>query len=1601
MNKRGLLTFLLAVTLIMPSFYPLTQCCQDSEMATVWDWRNNDVKEGARLGGCENVWIDKLNYSEYQRLKTKIRTSFPQLDAFGNPVLGMQQERMEEQGLSDVPGAERVKDKFIMTERGKLLLYNVQKKQVESPAEACQLKNVIVDGLVSYALRTDETIYCTVDEDCGKGIDFSGTIDTAERAPIITSLVNALYNNNTQAFRDAVNSDEKVRSWVRSAILKVSKEYDLDDVEKDVTVLSEDEKRLVVRELTNKVSSVVGRDLEDASKPPNRIRSNNIEINLLGPDKLDILVPVHLMQFIGWLATAWNEFDTVYSIAAVTEMLANPSSGIGDDAAEEALELSEKTARKGIKGKALGWWYDLKDWYREVSGRNKNIKAVLEAQIDIADSLQEGARRLPAEERFVRVSKGGKTYVLDRGTGKVFEAAADTDLGDGYKILQGDNGVLQIVKEVEGQKIAINIDDLGTLTLRDRITSAVLGGIRRGSFPIGGYVSKKKEALEKVLDAGKEVTKKEGAVKKTLESLEGHLDELKELENRKIIRIITDDSGKITGVDVIVKNLDEIDAPSDVRALLKTYSENMNELSKAKKGFKSALESFNAKYGSKLENLQDAKDEMRRLENAEGYLAGTAGPLLVYRSLKGVPKWDAAKVIFAAVGGRVISFLTVFTRLSHVGMTLSYIAVSRYNEYFQQPYFPSQVTKISLSRELRENISAPVYAETEIHTTWINQNVARQAGFSLVGGLVGMLSTKYTPDAPNFPSQALAKGKSLGKHVYIVDQVNPHQKLEVNNKNMILSLAGKFYFFSDYNDVTGYTIYEDPAGWTNLKDGMYTGIYWYTKNADIASAVDKPLAPDLVQSAFGTFAGTTYLFSKAVLEGGFYAAIPAAIIPVPSFTQRELFIKLLVYSFTARRLMQVATLTGQDMRQGTLVNVKYAFSHENQMCSKVLGDRKGDITYWKWAAAASLGVATFTNILPELFAAAGPAGFAVGVGIDLVADLTNAYIEMKAIEAQEKALKDMSTCLETDVEIASLARVLEGEDIAEDFKDLPKEAGQTISTVVNWLEGVSPEAGQIIRSWADPNQVQTQVLHDYVVTAPGEMHLIADRVYDAYFQRANVRWLLDPDCPISFCHQDPRTGAYKCMMAGGYFLLDEKGNPILEEPNPLFLSLGIDMDNGYAYMASKVIEIKKADQADTILKLYPDGIETTDTPDGNCLKEKLMSDDMLALKNVKDDGYVKEQLRDAMGAMDYVQTERAIIWPTAENEIKFRFIKGAPPKECKARFLGVATVPDGVLEFKNDKQGTIILKDSKGDEFCRFALGSDGAIVYTRGFIRPGVKQEMGDEAYDFTGVYHMFLTGYLAGMQHSLDSEYGPFAGAPRIENCTLPDGTPGFKFVWEFKSPDSPEARQWKDKAETMCITDGIGDDNNMFGIVTDPNTGQSNITYSYYDDQGNLVTDQYPVQGWVNQTPYNDMPGYQIVLPNGNQGYAVMTTDPQGNPQLVITDANGNPINKLPLMLLNGPNGGYSFQDGKVSLTNDFYFPLNPQFVSQGANGAAFMKPGKPPWGAPSAKPPEKRGTRQEQPFLALPSIPPGTAGLVFVALIVVSLAMAREYARRRED
>ncbi len=1489
---------LLAVIITVSLFSPFTYAQPEKsamKASTFWEPKENKpAKETTDEDKCAGeVGIDKFNYSDYRALRRHVINNLPQIDAYGDYAKGAQEAAYDEQEQSEVPGTAFAKNNFVMGPNGKILLYDVQRHQVASPAEACHLTNLVYDGKMSYAIRTGETAFCGDEDTCNSGWESSkGAESLREQNNALVEFKDALMKNKTSV-RRIIKGNPKIRQGIESVV------GEIDPDSFDPSDYTETEKVQMLQAVGVEQSDKISKLMKSLQIPYNKVTSDYLYLSLAPVSQAEMyLIPETYSKFIKWMQL-WRSFDDWYLIVASASLLASfKKSGASDIGQQGTKEIGEEGVKEGTK-----WTTRVKEGIKN-SLRNKNFQQSLTDDTikDISKIIQDaetGGRQ--ASEAAEQIGWWGRRWQSIKGWGR--------------RQLVGADAIEQAAK---------NVDDLP-----------------------------------------KEISK----LKK----------------EQKILREGLYAAEKTDNADAIVK-----------------YSTELLE---------------NQKKIEKLQELRAASYKVMEWgKGSEAYKLG----------LEGIEEGERIKKISSAIrlGARIAGLKGRALRLAMASLLISYVATSGYNEYLIDPYFRIDAVDYDISKEECNKLKkvrgedTNCYVGTEIEANSVytprkpEQNTAMSVAF-------GFLTTRVDPNTYGLPNRLTQKARHLGKHVYIVDQVNFDTAGGGKPTNIIKPFGEAFYFYSVHPGSVGYLAWEDPDA-QRVMPG-YTSIWLYSHNVLTQGGIFEKDNNAFKQTLKMT-AGATRAIGAMALNYAWIVGVPRTIFPTGALSFTGTAVTIWWFAQVGSgQFVSAGSDSWDALTEGVLIDPKIAYENKAKLCTEVAKKYAG--AGWEnrvesekeftpivgdVAGAGEIGAAK-TGALWLMIGARGFQAasevFPPAVIGEIALDFASMYAEMKAIDVQKEAIEKLMDCYEPNAELAAIQKIPTAQDLQQ-AAESENPVNQGISQVKSLIQGMSPEAGKMISDWENYAGYQVQRMHLVGQAIPtegnvGRASILADRIYDVYMHGGNVRWFIPKDCPISLCYEDPN-GNFKCSQESGYYFLGPDGKPVLEGPAPQLLSLGVDMDKGYAYLVSKVIEVRKNDEDPLLLDINPRGEVHVYN---DCFRSALESKDILALDNEHLSQEYKDMIiASAFGNLQVVNAKDTILWfKPGTNETIATFYAGIP--DCEgATFGGTMHYPNSHIKFKRDSMGTIEVV-SEGKTVCKTSLGAEGSIVFSSGMIRPGFKQ---DEKTDFSGVYHVYLSGVLSGLEQDLSSDLTMFddaAGYFDTENCTMPDGTPGWKLVWKFKeSADEDIMTQWKTKEETMCMPTFGGTDNEVADFHKDEN-GNNVFTFTYTGDDGNPVTQTYTVEKWVTseESPYSDKPGYQLTGEDGKTYFATIEAGPDGVPRLVITDGNGNVIGhgSVPMMWMNGPNGGYTSSNGKIGMTNEFYFPLNPQFTTLGANGLGLMTPSKPPWGAPDVNPPKGPVTTQQNPLLSLPSVPEGNAGIVFVLMIIASLAIARELARKRKQ
>ena len=421
-------------------------------------------------------------------------------------------------------------------------------------------------------------------------------------------------------------------------------------------------------------------------------------------------------------------------------------------------------------------------------------------------------------------------------------------------------------------------------------------------------------------------------------------------------------------------------------------------------------------------------------------------------------------------------------------------------------------------------------------------------------------------------------------------------------------------------------------------------------------------------------------------------------------------------------------------------------------------------------------------------------------------------------------------------------------------------------------------------------------------------------------------------------------------------------------------------------MVQEVIEVAKKDSQDLMMEIYPDKV----TLSGDCLISEFGS--LTHTTGMKD--YQKEQIESLFGNLEEISTDNALLWFDG-SDVKARFGKDTTCDGTPYVAGDVTAFTDSHFQVFRDRDGTIkVVGNTDGNTKCEFKLGAvaGNAIGFSNAFVRSGMTQKARTiaiagggtkelpEVIDYKDVFHIFIYTLVSRPASDILS----YTMSPvDVTECSLPDGTPGFKIKINTANPGDDSTTQWNDALGDICLTNVQGADDSLINI----HDGNMTVT----DPTG--LTKEWKVVGFdaACKDDFRDFlgPAYKVTTQDGTKT-ACLSVDvgPNGQPEFKI-----NAQAPIPLLFANGMGGGlyYDSGSGKISIKNEFGFPLNQAFKITGAGGLTMMTPSYPPTGGRTTG--SESVSVASNPLAALPWTPSGLELVLFIIALCGGLIFVR--------
>ena len=310
----------------------------------------------------DEAYIDILNRSEYEQVVDVMSRQIGEIDAFGDQRLGQVEQARERIGKSWSSSVDRAKDYFIMGAEGEqATIYDIQRDRATTPAEACQLDNIIINGKLSFAAQVGTTRFCS-GQGCDGGTSGANLLPGLTQGSTLVDQLSKAIDKNDTATRDYSAFMTMV---LTNPALASAVQRELDITEQQLGEFTPDQLKGVspaaVKEIIRifAVDSVSGTLVEVAknTNPGNIIKSKQVQVSLTkGADADYFLIPDSLFSYITYLRK-YAGVDRGYDIIMFMSMFAgglNLAKGRAISKTEDLGQAAATVAKaKALSGKGF------------------------------------------------------------------------------------------------------------------------------------------------------------------------------------------------------------------------------------------------------------------------------------------------------------------------------------------------------------------------------------------------------------------------------------------------------------------------------------------------------------------------------------------------------------------------------------------------------------------------------------------------------------------------------------------------------------------------------------------------------------------------------------------------------------------------------------------------------------------------------------------------------------------------------------------------------------------------------------------------------------------------------------------------------------------------------------------------------------------------------------------------------------------------------------------------------------------------------------------------------------------------------------------------
>ncbi len=1552
-NMKSILKYssvALATVLVMQVFVPGAFATIRISNSKTRYWESEDTS------GDPIVEVVELSSGQVQSLIDK--TSNITIDGFGDKSEYENYQNYDKAGVSTISGAERMSDQYIVTNEGKVVRpYDVTKHAMADP-EKGYLSKVVVDGFVSYTTAINRNLRVCAGREA----------DECERGYLSDKEEKELQEKIEKAREKSENLDPE-----EPGPLDSFSEWVLDNLGG---------------------TGEGGFQDKNPESPPNVIQSNYTSTHIQHYDDL-LIFPKHLSEFIGTLHQM-RPLETGYGVVALVGM------AIAFADAGSTLKNAPKLASKGISaladdgisavgkfaaGKASGF-----------KSFAKGAKAKTLVKMDIWDDLDAAKYMLKGSD-YTRDATSALKGGLDAGNDDVIN-----------QLVKNSDEVQGITKTDDGLwALEIKPKGLNKYTIYEESPDAVVDFLE---------LEKGLDAADAASDASS-ITTDLGKHGEILDSL--------------------DEASKYDDPEVLWEDMDDVDS---LKGWLKAeHPDSLSEIDDVLKA--------TGDYGLYAEKVGGAIGGSGSIGTAikSGVSAGVLrfGAGFARWSQFNLYLWKGTQAFFIAVQpwlgerGRGFNLFEMEVRATPKRVIKqeesldSYFEIIRSTEYLQgKGWYPAGVFE-NMQEWFVPNLKDMLTEKSDVQ--YIRSKIRENPG---PGRIIALDQEGSVPE----------KIGGMGKNVIL--PVNLHGE-------------EKWMISSQTPEKSNYYSFEHPRSYKVPGNGKrYTSLTFMVKRLDIGGLAQMKPKGDYTTKPYGNLVemtpSTPALIGSSIFAGASGGMLGAA----SGLGQYGQYATLgLTGVFIAPKAWQTLTEDaaekGYDPTYTEVVDIDEAYSRGN-LCENKIEDTTASIkgAYALMATTKTLEIGTDgagIAVAASSYAATGPVGLTVAAA-QIGAAIGNYFAEKEYEREKKEGLREMKNCTETVHFGLGWSALTEPENRSQNILDEVKSqiGGSTNFNPMDsiGLGSVSQETKASLENFAAGTMISTPSLKG-IIKGSSHTRLYGSELYQIHFDRdSQLDWFLNQAQDISFCTQT-QGGAYRCMRKEGYSLLTNESTPIIKDA-PQARGLRWDNERGILTIPQKVINIRNSTDQEELMEINPgipdevkfekqqvkrtveDLAETTRTKTLLGGLQMIRTDQAVIWNNNQETVVMfTERTGEEYGKNEIIRFPDSKIQVYRNNEIEIQDEDG---DNKLGETLKVDV--DGFISFDNGKlipgRGEKEVKVNGENVTRNFDEWNHLMIYNLMDFDADDANwggEGVTDEDGNITALKNLLgskLNKKLSEIEDLNFSEIdGEGKGSITKEGDEIiintPDGEKHERNTGNTEI-DIQEGPNGEVQAQAYNSNTGekIGDPINMENVDGTDTSGEKED--SFWDNQraSDLTNDMQFSQFegadgeriWIdNGKLYVQREGMDepkvykidkiaengdILLENGKK--MRVRKGENGQPLMELLNKRGQVTSSTPLLRAWGKGGMMEYKDGKISISNEFPFKLNPQFSQRGAGmqNPGMMTPKQSPWGSREQPvPQEELGAEKGKPGIAaqLPSTPtqPATLAIFIITILGGIIAIRR--------